>query len=82
MTEVRTVTAELTSDEARYILHALREFKAACHEKVAADESGDDDLTHMYANDIIQAKLIHEKLEKLAVPVFGEGVLEFSYELL
>lgn len=82
MTEVRSVSVELTSDETRYILHALREFKAACHEKVAADEAGDGDLTHMYANDIMQAKLIHEKLERLAVPVFGDGVLAFSYELL
>lgn len=82
MTEVRTVTVELTSEDVRYILHALREFKAACREKVDADESGDGDLTHMYANDVMQAKLIHQKIEALAVPAFGDGVLEFSYELL
>ena len=82
MTEVRTVKVELTSDDVRYILHALREFKLACREKVDADETGDGDLTHFYANDIMEAKLIHEKIEGLAVPVFGEGVREFSYELL
>lgn len=82
MTEARTVTVDLTSDEVRYILHALREFKAECHKKVEADEDGDGDLTHMYANDVMQARLIHEKLENLAVPVFGGGVLEFSYDLL
>ena len=82
MTEVRTVALDLTSEDVRYILHALREFKAACHAKVEADESGDGDLTHMFANDVMQARLIHEKIEKLAVPVFGDGVLEFSYDLL
>ena len=82
MTEARTVALDLTSDDVRYILHALREFKAARHAKVEADESGDDDLTHMYADDVMQARLIHEKIETLAVPVFGDCVLEFSYDLL
>ena len=78
----RSVEVELTSDEMRYILHALREFKAACHVKVDADEEGDGDLTHMYANDIMQCRLIIDKLEKIAVPVFGEKALTVSYELL
>ena len=82
MTTIRTVSVELTSDETKYILHALSEFKKSCKEKVANDEEGDDDLTHMYANDVMQARLIHEKLKNIAKPVFGESALVLSYELL
>lgn len=81
-TTVRTVNIDLTCDDARYIMHALNEFKKHCREKVSADEDGDDDLTHMYANDIMQAKMVYEKLEKLAEPVFGKEALKVSYELL
>ncbi len=82
MTTIRTVSVDLTSDDVRYILHALNEFKEACREKVEADEEGDDDLTHMYANDIMTVSAIHEKLDKLATPVFGKDALKVSYELL
>lgn len=78
----RTVKVELTSDDARYILHALEHFKNHCHEKVEADEDGDDDLTHMYANDILEVKMIYEKIENIAKPVFGDDSLKVSYELL
>jgi len=78
----RTVKVELTSDDVRYILHSLSEFKKQCKEKVDADEDGDDDLTHMYANDIMEAKMVYEKIDKIAVPVFGENVLKVSYDLL
>lgn len=82
MTTVRTVNVELTCDETKYILHALNQFKTACAEKVQSDEDGDDDFTHMYANDVMQARIIHEKLSNLATPVFGESSLVLSYELL
>ena len=81
-TVVRSITVELTSDEAKYILHALNEFKLFSHSKVELDENGDDDLTHMYANDVMQTKLIYEKIENIAVPVFGADALKLSYELL
>jgi len=42
---------------------ALEQFKKLCHEKVDVDEDGDDDLTHMYANDIMEAKAVYEKIE-------------------
>ena len=35
----------------------------------------------MYANDVMQAKLIHDKIEALAVPIFGDGVLELAWIL-
>ena len=82
MAVVRTVSVELTCDEAKYIFHALNELKTACAEKVQADEDGDDNFTHMYANDVMQARIIHKKLSSLAIPVFGEPSLVFSYELL
>ncbi len=81
-TTIRTVNVELTSDDARYILHALNEFKKQCKEKVDADEEGDDDLTHMYANDILEAKMVYEKINKIAEPEFGKEALQVSYELL
>jgi hypothetical protein len=78
----RTISIELTSDDVRYILHSLSEFKKQCKEKVDADEDGEDDLTHMYANDIMEAKMIYEKLDGIAEPVFGKEALKVSYELL
>lgn len=82
MTTVRTINVELTVDEAKYILHALKELKESCAAKVEEDEDGDDDLTHMYANDVMQARLIHEKIYKIAAPAFGDSSLIVSYELL
>jgi len=82
MTTVRTINVELTSDEAKYILHSLKEFKNSCNAKVQEDEEGDDDLTHMYANDVMQARIIYEKISNIATPVFGESSLVVSYELL
>lgn len=82
MTTLRTVNVKLTNDEARYILHSLREFKKNCASKVEEDLEGDDERTHMYANDILEAQQILDKLEAAAVPVFGENKLEVSYELL
>jgi len=81
-TMARTVIVELTSDDARYILHALEQFKKNCREKVDADEDGEGELTHMYADDIMQAKLIYEKVYNAAEPVFGNKALVVSYELL
>ncbi|WP_444997161.1 hypothetical protein [Aliikangiella sp. IMCC44359] len=82
MTTVRTINVELTSDEAKYILHALKEFKESCSAKVKKDEEGDDDLTHMYANDVMQARMIHQKIFDIATPAFSEESLVVSYELL
>lgn len=81
-TTIRTVNVELTSDDARYILHALEEFKKSCRAKVDADEDGEDELTPMYADDIMQAKLIYEKIRAAAEPVFGEDALVVSYDIL
>jgi len=81
-TQIRTVNIELTSDDTRYILHALEEFKKSCHEKIEQDEDGDGDFTHMYANDVMQVKIIYEKIAKVAEPVFGKESLKVSYELL
>ena len=82
MITVRTITVELTSDDTRYILHALSEFKKSCHEKIDKDESGEGELTHMYANDVMQAKMVYEKIAKIAEPVFGKNALVVSYESL
>jgi len=81
-TTIRTVNVELTSDDARYILHALKEFKESCRKKIDADENGDEELTHMYADDIMQAKMVYEKINNAAEPVFGKDALTVSYELL
>lgn len=78
----KTINVELTSDDVRYILHSLSEFKNQCKAKVDADEDGEDDFTHMYANDIMEAKMAYEKIERIAEPVFGKEALKVSYELL
>ena len=80
MTYIRTISTELTSDDARYILHALNEFKLACRKKVEQDEDGD--MTHMYANDIMISSGIYKKLFDIAEPAFGKDQLVVSYEEL
>ena len=82
MTAIRTMEVELTSDDVRYILHSLNEFKLSCHEKVDEDEGGDGDLTHMYANDIMTVRGIYEKLHSSAKSVFPNDELKVSYEEL
>jgi hypothetical protein len=77
-TMIKTVDVPLTQSDVTYILHALRELKAALHAKIEADPDGD--LVHAYANDVMQARSIHEMLAAAAIPVFGEKVLEFSYD--
>jgi hypothetical protein len=79
---MRTITVEPTVDDTQYILHALNEFKQHGREKVEADETGDGELTPMYAGDIMQAKLIFDKINRIAEPVFGKDTLVVSYELL
>ncbi len=80
--KTRTVSVELTSNDARYILYALNEFKKQCNEKIDANEEGNDDLTRVYANDILEAKMVYEKVNKVANPEFGKEALQDFYELL
>ncbi len=81
MAEIKRVTIDLSEDEVRYILHSLNEFKAQCHQQI--DEDEDSDLAPMLADDIMQARLVHEKVLKHSIPVFGEGISDpVSYETL
>lgn len=79
-TRIKTVDVQLTQSDVNYILHALRELKSSLRSKMDAD--ADESLTHAYGDDIMNLRSIHEKLAQRAVPVFGEKVLEFSYEEL
>lgn len=79
--EIKRVSIDLSEDEVRYILHSLNEFKTQCHQKI--DEDEDSDLAPMLADDVMQARLIHEKILKTSTPVFGEGISNpISYETL
>ncbi|MDH5180485.1 MAG: hypothetical protein OEZ39_08070 [Gammaproteobacteria bacterium] len=78
---VKSITLELTEGNARYTLHALRELESQCR-KVIDDENADEDEQADCAEDIMQISLVYDKLEKLAVKEFGEGVLVCSHDTL
>jgi hypothetical protein len=77
-THIKTITVELSQSDAGYVLHALRELKQALRAKLEADE--EEERTHVYADDIMNAAAIHEKIASVAVAAFGSRVLEFSDE--
>jgi hypothetical protein len=81
MNQKRSVLVELDADDARYILHALLQFKSECKNTMnLLDE--DDDLVSMYGNDIMMANGIYEKVRSLCEPVFGSENLIVSHDLL
>lgn len=79
---LRSVQIELTQRDARYILHALKELMLHLESEVQKDPDGDEDVTPMYAEDILSLRDIHARLMSKAVPVFGADGLNVSYEIL
>lgn len=82
-TTIKRVSYTFSEDEIRYILNSLSEFKSHRKQKVEEDEDCENDITPMYADDIMQARLIHEKISVKAISEFGEDIaLPLSYETL
>ena len=81
-TYLKSVKLELSEKEIRYISHALIELMTKLQDEVEKDPGGDDDLTPMYAEDILNLRDVHNHIKEEAVPEFGEQVLTVSYETL
>jgi hypothetical protein len=55
---------------------------AKLQNEIEKDPDGDDDLTPMYAEDILNLRDVFNHIKREAVPVFGEQVLSVSYQTL
>lgn len=81
-TNLRSFEIELTERDTRYILYAVSELMNKLEEEVRKDPDGEEDITSMYADDILTLRDIQRRLRERAIPVFGEGGLTVSYETL
>ncbi len=81
-TILRNIKLELSEREVRYISHALNELMTRLQCEIEKDPDGDNDLTPMYADDILNLRDVYNHVKGEAVPVFGKQVLTVSYETL
>ncbi len=79
---LRSLNVELTQRDVRYILHAINELTTKLEEEVKKDPDGEEDITPMYADDILNLRDIYNRLKEQATPVFGETGLKVSYDTL
>jgi hypothetical protein len=79
---VRHIRVELSQTEVRYILYALGEMMTKREAAIQADPDVDDDLTPMYAEDVLHLRDIQERLRQEAILIFGEQGLTVSYKSL
>lgn len=79
---IKSLNIELTERDARYILLALRELMAKLESEIEKDPDGEEDITPMYADDVLSLRDIHNRLKDRALPIFGESVLSVSYDIL
>jgi hypothetical protein len=79
---LRSLNVELTQRDVRYILHAVNELMIKLETEIKKDPDGENDITPMYADDVLNLRDIHKRLKEKAIPVFGENGLSVSYETL
>ena len=66
----------LVASEAKLLLEALAELEAKWLQ--ICESSEDDDEVADYGNDLIELRLLRDKLSEAAVPVFGPGDEDFD----
>ena len=79
---LRSLNVELTQRDVSYILHAVNELMIKLEAEIKKDPDGEEDITPMYAEDVLNLRDIHNRLREKAIPVFGESGLSVSYETL
>lgn len=79
---LRSLNLDLSQRDVRYILHAIDELMSELKDRVAKDPDGEEDITPMFAEDILHLRDISKHIKEKALPVFGEDGLKVSYELL
>ena len=80
-TILKGIAVELTKDNTRYVLLALREFEAKCYAIVHHEHATEDDI-FFYGNDLLDTALVHNKTKEMAVNAFGKQILNCSHETL
>ena len=80
--QIKSLSIEMTERDARYIMYALRELMAKLEREIEKDPEGEEDITPMYADDVLSLRDIHNRLKERALPAFGESVLSVSYDTL
>jgi len=81
-TYLKSIQMNLSEREVRYISHALSELTKKLESEIEKDPDGEDDLTPMYAEDVLNIRDVFNRIKEEATPVFGEQVLTVSYETL
>ena len=79
---LRSLDVELTQRDMRYILHAINELMIKLEVEIEKDPDGEEEITPMYADDVLSLRDIHKRLRDRAIPVFGEDGLSVSYKTL
>ena len=79
---IKSLNIEMTERDMRYILHALRELMVKLEKEIEKDPDGEEDITPMYADDVLSIRDIDNRLKEIAVPVFADTVLSVSYDTL
>jgi len=79
--EMKSITVELTDGDTNHLLHAVRELEAE-YQHIVNGKMSDKEDQAFYTHDLMQAKLVHDKIRKLAIDTFGYDILNFSHELL
>ena len=78
--DMRQIELPLVAGEAQLILEALADLDAKWDR--ICDTSQDNDEVADYGNDLIELRLLIDKVKEAAIPVFGAGVTNFSRDLL
>ena len=77
---MNTLNLELVESEAKIILDALSEMELKMAE--LCENSSDEDQVAEIGNDLIELRLLLNPMKEKATMIFGQGVLNFSRELL
>ncbi|MEX0731437.1 MAG: hypothetical protein WD057_11640 [Aquisalimonadaceae bacterium] len=77
---MKRIEMALVESEARLILEALTELEAKW--ATICETSDDEDEVADYGNDLIELRLLLDKVKESAVPAFGAGVTNFSRDAL
>lgn len=81
-TYLKSINVELTERDSKYLIYSLTELIKKLENEIEKDPDGENDITPMYADDILSLQDVYKRLKDKAAPAFGEQVLTVSYETL
>jgi len=81
-TKLKSINLDLTERDTKYIIYALAELMEKLEMEIEKDPDGEEDITPMYADDVLSLRDVYIRIKDQAIPVFGEQSLKVSYETL